>query len=359
METIRIATESPKTEQWKLLTQFSYPTNIRRYMSKHGLPTVGDETLEYIAGCIRQGEAYFVAGENSPLDIRPLLLYYGSVNLLAGASAMIMGMQPNIKGHGMRLQVGKTQPFVVGQIEILPTKAKDGALQQFANVFSKGCVLINGSSWTVEEVLGSVPDLKREYEECYPTAIPYTVPIEIVKRRRGSLERIIRSDLVRYKDPENAISKIEGFNDSYLPAEYLTGYIVLHRKIGSEEIGTYSIFGQKYLQIGHDKNGRLITPDQVIILFMGLFALSYLSRYSPEVWNPFVKSDETGEKLVIERFLDISSRFLPNLILNAIYGARLQLAYESRGVLDLTGSLSSRDLEYMLEDMKQRRQEGD
>ena len=57
MGIIRIATESPKTEQWKLLAQFTYPTNIRRYLENHGFAEVDGRTVEFIAGCVRQGEA--------------------------------------------------------------------------------------------------------------------------------------------------------------------------------------------------------------------------------------------------------------------------------------------------------------
>jgi hypothetical protein len=69
---------------------------------------------------------------------------------------------------------------------------------------------------------------------------------------------------------------------------------------------------------------------------MGLFAFGYLSRYYPERWNPFVRSDETGEKLVIEGFLLICQRYLPNLVLNLIYGERVQFINELEKILDIS-----------------------
>jgi hypothetical protein len=113
-------------------------------------------------------------------------------------------------------------------------------------------------------------------------------------------------------------------------------------------IGTYSIFGQRHLQIAHIKNGQHLNPNQLIVMFMGLFALGYLSRYHPELWNPFVRSDETGERLVIERFLAICQRYLPNLVLNMIRGERIQFAYETEGVLDLMNSPTESDLDEMV-----------
>lgn len=351
MDVRRIATESPKADQWRLLAQFAYPTNICRYLENHGFAKTDPKTVEFIAGCVRQGEAYFAAAENSPLDIAPLLLYYGAVNLLAGASGMITGVRPAIEHHGMKLEPPDTEPIRIKDAKVKPFLPKNGALQQFCNVFSSGCVLPSRVPWTVEEILGSIPDLKRDFENCYPDALPYTIPVEIVRRRQGSLERIVPSEVARYQTPQEALDCVAGFADAYLAPQYSEqmNYIVLRRKMGAAEIGTYSIFGQKHLQIAHIKNGQYLSPNQIIVIFMGLFALGYLSRYHPELWNPFVRSDETGEKLVIERFLAICQRYLPNLVLDVIRGERIQFVYETEGVLDLTTSPTESDLNEMLE----------
>ena len=350
MDVRRIATESPKADQWKLLTQFAYPTNIRGYLENHGFAKTDPKTVEFIAGCVRQGEAYFMAAENSPLDIAPLLLYYGAANLLAGASAMMTGVRPTIKHHGMKLEPPDTEPIRIKNAKVKPVRPKIGALEQFCNVFSGGCVLPNGVPWTVEEILGSLPDLKRDFESCYPDARPYTIPVEIVRRRQDSLERIVPSEVARYKSLQDALARVVGFADTYLDPQYSEQmtYIVLYRKMRAAEIGTYSIFGQKYLQIAHIKNGQYLSPSQIIIMFMGLFALGYLSRYHPELWNPFVRSDQTGERLVIEKFLAICQRYLPNLALNMIRGERIQFVYETEGVLDLTNSPTESDLDEMV-----------
>lgn len=352
MEVMRIPTENPKTDQWKLLAQFVYPTGIRRYMEKQGITDTDSETVEFIAGCIRQAEAYFVAGENSLLDIVPLLLYYGTANLLAGVSGLVTGKRPTITSHGMRLRLRlpMADKARIADIQVLPEHPRSGALQQFSNIFSDRCLLAKGTSWTVEEILGSIPDLKREFENCYPDALLYTIPIEIIRRSRASLERIVPSDLSRYQDPLDALSRVEGFSSTYLPPQYgnQMDYIVIYRRMGVADIGTYSIFGHKHLQMAHIKEGLHISPNQVILIYMGLFALGYLSRYHPEIWNPFIMSDETGEKLVIEKFLTICHRYLPNLILNVVYGTRIQFVYETEGIIDQSSSLSESDLREML-----------
>jgi hypothetical protein len=291
---IFVNSENAQKDQWQLLAKYAYPTNISRYLTQHGL-TESQTVIEYIAGCFRQSEAYFEAAGNSPIDISPLLQYYGAVTLLAGTSAMLLGAALPINGHGMTLDASNVKR--IADVKVKPRG--NGALHQFSGVFSQGCSFINGVPWTMEEIFGSIPDLKQDFENCYQQATPFTFPIERVKMDRGSFERIAKKDLSRFTVPEDVLVNIENLFDSYITPETTSEYIILHRKIKSTEIGIYSVFNQKYLQLSHIKNGRGITPGLIMNMFMGLFSLGFLSRYHPEIWNPFVRSDETGELLLV------------------------------------------------------------
>ncbi len=210
----------------------------------------------------------------------------------------------------------------------------------------------------MEEILGSIPDVRREFENHYPDALPYTIPVEIVRRRQAALERILPSHVAKYPSPKDALDRVVGFSRAYLAPQYgeQLDYIVLYPRKAASALGTYSILGQRYLQVAHVKQRQHLSPNQLILMCMGLFVLGYLSRYHPEVWNPFVRSDATGERLVIEKFVAICHRFLPNLVLNAIDGARIQFVYETDRVLDLTASLTASDVKDILEEMKKRGQ---
>jgi hypothetical protein len=329
-EILKIASENPKKDQWKTLAQYAFPKNITRYFEKKGYIT-SNEVTEFIAGCFRQSEAYFNAAEQSTLDISPLLQYYGAATLLAGTSALVKGQRLPISGHGMKLN--ETNLKRVADVKLMPVG--NGALQQFNDVFSKS-KLINGEAWTMEEILGSIPDLKQNFESCYQSACGYTIPVELVKRKKDTIERILLVDLERHINPIEAFTKVEGFNDSYLKPEKLEKYIVLHKVLKGNEIGIYSLFGQKHLPQYHEKKGKLTTPSQIIVMYMGMFVLGYLSRYFPEIWNPFVRNDETGELLLIERFISLCQRMFPNLVLNEISELRVIFVNESQGILDIS-----------------------
>lgn len=348
MNEIRVTTETPIGEQWRLLSQFSYPANIDRYLRSRGFSQINESDVEIIAGCIRQSDAYFKAAENSPLDISPLLLYYGTTNLMMGASILLTNSQFNIKNHGMILQDNTGDRLA--DVQVLPRSPLDGALQNFCNVFSNGCPITNGVAWSLGEILGSIPDLKHDFENHYQDLNYFTIPVEVVLTRQKTIERVPNREIQRYQDPRSELTRIVGFEESYLAPQYKPDYIILFRKRQSEEIGTYSVSGRKFLQIGHLKNKALIDPHQLLLFFMGLYILGFLPRYRPGLWNPFVRSDTTGEKYIIDKFIAICQRYVPNLVLNFLYGARIQFVNENDGLIDLTASLEKRDLHALIKD---------
>jgi hypothetical protein len=340
MNVVRIATDNPKADQWKLLSQFAYPLNIKRHLEDHALPK-DEEVINFIAGCLRQSEAYFTAAEVAPLDISPLLLYYSATNLLAGAVSMKTGTKQVIRHHGMNLKLPTADNPRIADFEVKPVRPEDGALQNFCNVFSDGCPLTSGGAWTVEEILGSIPDLKQDFEGCYQGAIPYSIPVKAVRRvihkEEIVYELVDKSDIERFHRPQDFIDSIAQLTAAYLPPRWnlANQYLPLYPRIRGPKIGTHSIFGKKHLQIAHLKNGQQLTPTQLIVMYMGLYAIGYLSRYYPEKWNPFVRNDSTGERLVIEKFMAVCQRFFPNLVLNEIRGARIQFFYQTEQMIEL------------------------
>lgn len=298
-----IKTENPNAEQWKLLLQYSYLTNIHKFLEERG-STSDERTVNYIAGCIQQSEQYFHAFKSSSLDISPLLLYYGLTNLLAGASALLTGHILKIDEHGLVTLKSDKRLSRIGDLLIKPVNSASGALQQFANVFSDHCPLVpNSDKWSLIEILSSIPDLKNDFSNCYKDFPPFTVPTEVIRKPKFSFERIDPKEVqARPEFIKNINKDILNFDQAYHEPQISQqmSRIALYRKINGPDIGVYSIFGQKHLQIAHQKQSKLLSPSQLILMFMGLYTLGFVSRYNPDIWNPFVRNDITGERLVIE-----------------------------------------------------------
>lgn len=346
-----IFTEDPEAEQWQMILRFGYLSNIEKFFGKRKIQ-VSEDLLETIAGSIMQAQEYFNASKLASLYSSPLLLYYGVSNLLFGVSSLMIGRSLSIGNHGMHLEPNKEGLGRIADIEIKPVDPERGALSHFCKVFYKDTVFPYGDNWTILEILGSIPELKLDFENCYTDAQSYTIPVEIVRRENDYLERINPIDIERFENPREIFAKIENFSSCYLRPEISLQkkHIILRKKLGGKEVGVYSVSGQKFLQVSHVKRNRDITLPPMIYMFMGLFAFGRLSRYRPEIWNPFVRSDSTGEKQLIEKFINTSRRRLPNLVLNCLYQRRIRFVNDTQGALDLSHTMTENRLREMIQE---------
>lgn len=341
--TVSIPTEEPEEEQWRLLRTLTYSANVRRHVAAHGLEPLADDDLEFVSGCLRQSEAYFRSAASAPLDISPLLLYYGATNLLAGSALLITGKRLPISGHGMRLKLSSRD---LAEAKITPNQEGTGGLQNFANVYSDGIQLVTGDSWTLREVFALLPDIRTEYATCYSEAEPHSVPIERIRTPSGTVERIEPSELERVPSISDALDLVEGLRANYLAPQYGPGmkYVVLRPKRNGEDIGVYSLMGQKHLQLAIRKGRALYSPSLLLVMTMALYALAFLSRYKPETWNPFLRLDTSGEVLLVVKFLAVCRRRLPNLVLDEIHGRRHMFSRDLEAAPDTTALSSMEEL---------------
>ncbi|MEH2296293.1 YaaC family protein [Nostoc sp.] len=343
----KIFTEDPDYEQWQMLSNFIYPSNIDRFFSKNGIQDYDKELLELISGSTLQAQEYFAAANSVSLNTSPLLLYYGTVNLMYAASMLVSGKKINIENHGMRLDNSSNSITRLGDIEFTPFFATTtGGLFQFCKSFCPDISVLQygcKSKWTLLEILASIPELKNDFEECYDI-LSYVIPVEIVQDQKDYVERIDKQEF-KNVDIMQELSKISYFDTTYikpiLESPYIKySHVFLRRKIESKFITEYSVFGQVFLKKYHKKVSNCITLPLLIYMYMGLFVLGYFSRYKPIIWSPFVRSDSTGEKRVIEKFINISKRVIPNMIINFIYTTHFYFVKEMHEPIDLSKTVS-------------------
>jgi hypothetical protein len=311
-----IRTETPEVEQWRQLGQFRYSPNVRRYLNEHGLQPSPSGIEDYISGSVGQAEEYFRAAKIAPLDISPLLLYYGATSLLTGASALIRGYPLSINQHGMAISVpaGATR---MSDVQVVVRNTSGGALREIAQVFGDPGDLPGQSRWSVGELLASLPDLKDDVRLCIPAVETYALRIDTIRKDLVDVDRIALGEFGT-ANIDTTLTRVVGFSHAYLSPQRVSEAIVLHRKFGVRPIGTESLSGQKVLQVAHDKSGVLCTPSQILAMLMALFALGFESRYNPTLWHPFAQTDATGERLLVERFLALTIRLLPSLVLSSV-----------------------------------------
>jgi len=354
----KIFTEEPEQEQWQMLSSFIYPSNIKRYFEQKTVENCDEEVVDLISGSILQAQEYFYASNSVSLNTSPLLLYYGAVNLLFAASLLNSGKKVEISNHGIQLELA-TRNRLADTTFIPYFSTEHGGLHQFCRTF---CPNINISQygsqnqWTLLETLGSILELKPNFEACYGIK-SNIIPIQNVISKQDSVERINKEEFSN-QDILQELQKIGDFNKCYLSPKLKNDffnyqYIFLRRRIKGKDITETSVMGQAFLRKFHEKGSHKIVIPSIIHIYMGLYVLGNISRYHPSVWIPFVRSDSTGERQIIEKFIRICKRNVPNMVLNFIHGTNFYFTQEIYEPLDLSQDFTEEQIRKIaLEEIK-------
>lgn len=316
-----VYSEHPEATQWEMLMQYSYESNVTKELLKRGVGNPGNLS-ETIAGAFSQAYEYFHTASASSLYISPLLVYYGMVNLLSGACQIMSGSLLNVVGHGMSVQIAEGQALEhLSGVTILPSAKITGSLSVFGQTLDPGWNVSRSGNWTLGELLGRMPDLYDEFCDFYEPSSPSLIPVKRGTNGRVVIDRIEQDFLDKYPQVDKILETIPGLSSGYLRplnASMRDHSVVLYRKPGVSDIALRAMSGSYFLCMGNGPAHTSPVPTQAILLYMAFFALSFLSRYRPELWNPFVKTDSTGERRVFAKSIDVAIRIFPNLVLNRL-----------------------------------------
>ena len=317
-----IISENPLQKIWQILLRFSYIDVINNWWIRSG-KTKDDELAFFVASSFQQAKSYFVSASNAHSNILPLLLYYGSVNLLVGTLSLEKHKRFDITNHGMVLDKNSLSVADIFSIRLKP-RSKAGALNIIVSEMEGVTDLLSRGAWSLEEILSTIPDLESEFQFIFPGKDLKVVKVEEVNRDGRKLDRI---PIVSEEEGQTIAQSIQlnpDYSKTYLEPQITQQhkYLILNRKPGSEPMGIYSVSGEKYLPFPFTSKGNIFLP-QYITMNMGLFILGTLSRYHPDIWDAFMRYDLTGVKNLIDEFFQKVVRYFPNLILNIINGERI------------------------------------
>ena len=321
----RIFTEDPEKELWRSLLQYSYKANIKRYYEENDICYLEedkesqlDSLSNSIAGALLQADEYYKASKVVSLQVEPLLLYYGTTNLLYALHVLTTGEMPYINNHGMHIGIENNHKYIA-DTQIRFDHSIDGGIHVFRRSLGISIDLCKYPNWVLEDFFDSIAEIRDDFDRCYMNKKSKVVLLEVVDTPDGVVEKIF----VDEDDIQNVINNIEGFSSAYLKPQMAHNqnsqqYYVLRHKMNGTNIQQLSYSGQPYLQVAHEYDSRLLTIPKELNMYVSLFALGNICRYHPEIWNPFVTQDSTGEKLLIEKLLYYSRRMLPNIVLNRL-----------------------------------------
>lgn len=355
----RVFSENPENDLWRELLTFSYDENVKKYLLQKGL-SYDDEIINIITGSFLQAFEYYKLAKEANLQIAPLLLYYGSTNLLNGMSVLMSGEKCDIKNHGMKIHPDDISNMADTKVSFL--SANSGGVHIFSKSFGFDINLTEYGDWYLKDFLDSIAEIHDDYVNCYKDDISKIILLDVFNTQDGKVEKVYYTQDNKEQLIEQ-LCNVDGFDKSYLRPTLAKKhdsneeYFVLRHKINGKDISECSYSGQPYLRASHLKNSKKITVPTIINMYVSLFVLASLCRYYPEKWSPFVQKDTTGEKLLIEKFLFFARRIIPNIVLDYLLNKKMLYVSDKYQPTDTVKHVSEHEVkELVRREVRQQRE---
>lgn len=196
------------------------------------------------------------------------------------------------------------------------TKAENGRLNIYEN-----------TKFYVKDILSVIPELKRLYEEIY-------------HEKSRLIEFTGRNNILfSWYDNDSRFKEVFKRNQDFFKnhnVEFYSGLFDLDDefhgiKFPSLLVNTpfdyplqKSMNGEIYFTLPIEFEKKAYAIPEASAHFMVMHCLGMLVRYEPVKWHQIVSGKSSSDIILINRFIDISKRKFPNMILNGLLGKEMQ-----------------------------------
>ncbi|WP_347548194.1 YaaC family protein [Pseudalkalibacillus hwajinpoensis] len=261
---------------------------------------------------IEYGERYYRHATLAETELKPILLFYGMIQLL---KACLITLDPNYPGdthvlaHGVTSRKRKKRHYAFMQDEV--KGQKNGLFEYFSRKMFH-VEQLEGEKYRMEELLSLIPEISPLFEKltgkvtCYQ-AIPIT-----------STSFTIQSNIL---DSLNmTIERFEAYLQQH--AKRKIKVISTNRDVmtlNCEECLTEEFNGRPYLSTHH---GLFLPAErvqynpitEVMAHYLILYNLSMICRYETEWWGDLFHTQESTDLPFILQFLEVTSQKVPELL---------------------------------------------
>lgn len=267
---------------------------------------------------LEHGKSYLSTAKNSPMNIKPMLLFYGYIQLL---KACLVVTDPNypentqVLAHGVTSRKKKRQnyEFILDEVKI----QKNGLFshlgtQIFSHTFSEG------EKYIMKDMLFCMPELHSLVEKVShkKTLLPLQpisehlvlIPTQILDHYHMSEQRFI----------EFAKTYISG-EISIIPEDkkHLQLSLIPKTRLRHQnELLKYHIFEKKYYLPFDITNQKPLS--EILQYYLVLYNLSMLSRYETEWWGELLHSFSNTDYPFIIQFTELALQKIPFLIMDLL-----------------------------------------
>ncbi|WP_417898424.1 YaaC family protein [Bacillus haimaensis] len=255
---------------------------------------------------IEHGLTYLQQTKNSPLSIKPVLLFYGMIQLLKACLLTVDPSYPEstaVLAHGVSTRKRKKQSYEFIQDEV---KIQKNGL--FSHISDKMFHVkqMEGTKYSMQELLYSIPELE-EAIKITKNKIPF-LPIGLATASTVSIPLTILDD---YKLTQDRFIQYFQTHTSFKhlaneqPKQMMTFS-------GTQENQSLSYSPLLYhhqnsmLYITRKKEHFTFFPE-VLVHYLLLYNLSMICRYETEWWGELLHTFNSSDLSLIIQFLDITA----------------------------------------------------
>ena len=322
-----ILTEDPNKELWNQFKQFENYGVCLNYLKKCK-KFDNSEKFKFRANLIKhyitQAKEYYFSARDASVLTKPTLLYYGASCLVKALIISKRCYQDDSTGHG--IEVHKSNVDDLMDFRIKPVKGT--FLQLYQVLENKNTKLIKSIDFNLEDLLSFIPELRDDFENIFNKK-SLTIKVDRIKDEDGEYLFYEGDYFSNISILNDFFDNIPNFGKYYLPPLVSPkGIVCFKRPQSNEDIVLRNIMGEEFLVSSLQSSENFIYLSQITVHFLILYLLSMLSRYYVNLWLNEKSSEETRYFYIIEKFLDISERKFPNMILNEILNKEIVFSVE-------------------------------
>lgn len=352
-DTIEIPTDDPVEEIWFRLSEdeseYSTRQKLSRYLREEGIELSDaqvESSSQYFSYCIRQAREYFRAAEGVSILTRPLLLFYGMVCLAKTLIILKEPVYPKLlseersrKTHGLGFRDQESHGSLVE--EDLVTIQDSGTFADLYRTYKDD--LPEEKSYSIRDLMGWIPEL-------YPQ-------IGMHDRFRMRLASG-NSDIIAWEGKVRL--RLQVFNSNQFQegelhelypflAEHFevsdadpglqfmgkSGYVTRERTSDrareTEAVAQLKEVLSKYCRYSYVTIMYLLPEARkpklspLLASYMLMYGLSRVCRYMPDKWGRVIEGKESGERWLLERFIQLAPRTFPWEVYQVYVGKPVQL----------------------------------
>ncbi|WP_221569285.1 YaaC family protein [Alkalihalobacillus sp. TS-13] len=304
--------------EWKSYDQFLSASSTQRYLKgcyQRSSSNLSSDELSY-RNCysfiyyLTHGKRYFDLCKSSPLELQPVLLYYGMVQLIKCCLLTVDPYYPEstaLLAHGVTTRKRKKQNYLFLQDEI--KVQRNGLFPYFSEQLFQ-LETIEGDKFQMQELLNYVPEMD-----------------DLFRQINGSsqLLQVSISSCGSMSIPDKILDPLHMTNTrfiQFLKQQFATESEVYYT--GSKFVIEIGDKGIENPLIKKSAEGNFFIPTkregfkplhEVMVHYLLLYNLSMICRYETEWWGDLFHTYSSNDFPFISRFLSNSRVKVPKLLM--------------------------------------------